>query len=496
MSFWLLFLACDPAAITLSTPKAHGPSDLDTTPSNTDDTGTNGTNHGTEADPPVAVVQVASDARVGETIVFDGSASSDPAGKPLSYDWVCNDGSTGSDATISVVAQMAGTLHCSLTVHATSGKEDTAEGNVVVADQVMADWTVLVFINGDNDLEPYALMDLNEIEGAGSTDQVNLLVQLDRARGYDDSDGDWTGSRRYRAEADGGRRGIQSPVLEDIGEVNSGDPQTVVDFVRWGVENYPAQHYALVLWDHGDGWYLQAPLPRKGVSWDETSRQELSIAGGDFETLLGDSVALIGQPFDLVGIDACLMSTWEVAYAAMPYSKAFVGSQDYEGAYGWSYTNAFTPLVQDPTLDGGEVGAWVASTFYDSGDSTQSVTDLEALPELTAALDDVADALMASNNGQELWYTAVDDSFSFDRVNYDLGGILSSLAGSDDRNVASAANIALGAYDGTVLSNWTRSREATGLSIYAPTRGVDRSYAQGSWTRGSHWDEMIAQMVN
>src|SRR5688500_15670915 len=61
----------------------------------------------------------------------------------------------------------------------------------------IARWTFLVWMDGDNDLEEYVVHDLNELEQVGSGDGINVVVQADRIPGYDDSDGDWTGTRRY-----------------------------------------------------------------------------------------------------------------------------------------------------------------------------------------------------------------------------------------------------------------------------------------------------------
>ena len=59
------------------------------------------------------------------------------------------------------------------------------------------EWTILVFINGDNNLEGAGIDDINEMEKVGSTDDVNIIVEIDRTSGYDYSNGDWTTTRRY-----------------------------------------------------------------------------------------------------------------------------------------------------------------------------------------------------------------------------------------------------------------------------------------------------------
>ncbi len=43
-----------------------------------------------------------------------------------------------------------------------------------------AEWLVMVYMAGENNLEPFALDDVNEMERVGSTDQVQVVVLLDR----------------------------------------------------------------------------------------------------------------------------------------------------------------------------------------------------------------------------------------------------------------------------------------------------------------------------
>jgi len=104
----------------------------------------------------------------------------------------------------------------------------------------------------DNDLDTRATKDLHEMEAIGSTEAVDVVVQVDRygdgnagsaLRGKIVRDPEW---KKYDNH-------FVSP-LEDIGETNTGDPQTLRAFIEWGVLTYPAEHYALIIWNHGSGW--------------------------------------------------------------------------------------------------------------------------------------------------------------------------------------------------------------------------------------------------
>lgn len=68
----------------------------------------------------------------------------------------------------------------------------------------LAEWTILAYYGGDNDLESHILNDFNEFELAGgSTEQVRILVLLDRLPGgYTSPENDWSGARLYEVQAD------------------------------------------------------------------------------------------------------------------------------------------------------------------------------------------------------------------------------------------------------------------------------------------------------
>lgn len=376
---------------------------------------------------------------------------------------------------------------------------DTGEDGGEVPPLPLADWTVMVFLNGDNDLEEWALDDMNEMESVGSTDRVNVIAQLDRSAGYARDDGDWTGARRYRVEKDGDDDRILSPVLDDLGDVDSGSAHTIVDFVRWTVERYPARRYALVLWDHGDGWSLTSQPPlTKGISYDYGTGHKLSIADGEFEGLMVDVNAILGGRVDLLGMDACIMQSWEIAWVAQPYADVYVASQDYESLTGWAYHTALADLVAAPDMDAATLGDAIAHRFHEIPDRTQSVIDLRRLPALDAALNDLADAAVATGDAKGLLSLSVD-ALGFDGTasrDHDLGDYLLQIeAATTDPGVLAALPAVQDALADVVISNYTlggRLRAAQGLTIYAPhDANVDDVYLNAAWSAGTRWDEFL-----
>jgi hypothetical protein len=362
-----------------------------------------------------------------------------------------------------------------------------------------AEWTVMVFLNGDNDLERWALVDLNEMEAAGESSRVRVVAQFDRAEGFDTGDGDWTGARRYLVTPDADRTVVRSQVLEELGDVDSGDPDTIAEFVRWAVDAYPARRYALVLWDHGNGWSLSSePASTKGVSWDYTSGTSLSVAQGELGQALEAASDAIGGPLDLLGMDACVMQTWEVAWVAQPHANVYVASQDYEDVTGWAYDWTLADLYADPGMDAASLGESIALRFQESVDSTQSVLDLERLPELTEALDDFAATALDAGQSTDVLAAAApaqgfDGAWSHD---HDLADLFDHLA-LTDAAASTAASAARAKLDEVVLHNYTFGEgvsAAHGLSIFSPVDGTIPSlYLDAPWAEATHWDEMIVE---
>lgn len=489
-------LACDPATVS-STPDEDAPG-----PAEGGEGGEGAGDPYEGALAPVAKIDAADGPRVGEPFSLDGAGSYDPQGFEITgYAWACSDGSAREGAVASFTFVAEGPVSCALTVTSASGLSGTASRDLSV-ERPLASWTIMVFMNGDNELEGAALEDMNELEAAGSTDAVNLMVQIDRSANYDRSDGNWTGARRYRVERDDTMSAISSPVLMDLGTTDSGSVDSVVDFVAWAAQNYPAERYALVLWDHGWSWSVaptDPPYLTKGISSDYSSGNDISVAEGELEELLDGVVGVLGQRLSIMGFDACTMAGWEIAYATMPYAEVLVGSQDYESEDGWSYDETFGDLIASPDMDAAELGERIALRFNETKDSTQSAIDLGRLTELNAALDTLADTLMDRSDVGSLMSEAARASLDFEGgrgVDRDLGELLDNLAaGLDDDAAIAEAATARAVLDEIVLSNYTYGRAAagaTGLCIYAPTRGtVADLYLKGSWSDGSLWDDLL-----
>ncbi len=114
---------------------------------------------------------------------------------------------------------------------------------------------------------------------------------------------------------------------------NMGEPSTLSAFLQYGYDTFPAEHYALILWDHGGGALGEVCHDVNFPSGDSYS---------DGLTMEELDTALAQSPFaevklDWIGFDACLMSALETASVVAPYARYMVASEETEYGEGWDY---------------------------------------------------------------------------------------------------------------------------------------------------------------
>jgi len=218
----------------------------------------------------------------------------------------------------------------------------------------LRNWTFMVYLDGDNDLESAAIDDFEEMADVGSTDNVAIVVLFDRAEGYDDSYGNWTDARIFYVYS--GEQPYADNANESWGEVDMGDEETLYEFLNYSITHYPAQHYALILWDHGIGFF--------GACQDEASLGD-TLNLDEIRNALSKLYNDTGIVVDIVGFDACLMGMFEVAYALSGYARYVVFSQEYVPEDGWPYDQILNKLVTNPDMGPEELCKVIVDKYID-----------------------------------------------------------------------------------------------------------------------------------
>jgi hypothetical protein len=316
-----------------------------------------------------------------------------------------------------------------------------------------AEWTIMVFMNGDNNLEEDALTDFREMARIGSSDKVNIIVQFDRHGRYPinkETNPKWTQTLRFRITKN--MEPVPGRALSDIGEANMGDANTLANFVSWAKGSYPARRYMLTIWDHGQGWrglipetltaralmrasgnnaatvrsrrrgeeeerrpvaapgeislVLGSPFrspsggPYRSASQDETDEDEL------YNREIQDSLSSIlnNQKLDVLGFDACLMAMVETGYAMRNVASVLVGSEDLEPGTGWQYDHWLGRLMTNPSMNASDLGKLLVDSYkerYTRDDgflepdptTTQSAIDISRMEAVATTISAFADKL-------------------------------------------------------------------------------------------------------
>jgi hypothetical protein len=344
-------------------------------------------------------------------------------------------------------------------------------------------WTILTYEIADTNLEPFMMEDVEEMGRVSSGAGFNMISLVDRAEGYTDTSvlgiPDWVGAKVLEIERGG------ATVLEDLGALNTGDPDVLAGFIKDGILNYPAANYALIISDHGASW--------PGVGGDESHDHD-SLTLAELDQAISDGLAAAGvDKLALIGFDACLMATFEVASTMAPHADRLVASQELEPGHGWDYTSLET-AYRGGTVD--EVASSIIDGFANQAlasgtenEITLSSIDLTNFAALDTAVSEFASALtervtdVAPTVGRTLASTlgfGTNPDPRYDVNMKDLG-ILAGEISVDALDVADEADAVVRAINDVVLDkvDGQATRGATGLSIYFPASGqyYDPAYA-------------------
>jgi hypothetical protein len=371
-----------------------------------------------------------------------------------------------------------------------------------------AEWTVMVYLDADNNLESVGIDDINEMEMVGSTSEVNIVVQVDRVpysvlassnQGYadDTSNGNWTTTRRYYVTQDFNPVLINSTLKIDLGELNMGDPQTLVDFANWAANNYPAKKYLLVIWNHGGGF--RSLNLAKDIAWDDTNGGD-KITMPELEDALSMISAQIGKNIDIVGMDACLMAMTEVAYQIKDYADILVTSEESEPEGGWPYDTILSQLVSNPLMSPKELATDIVDKYiysYPFSNVTQSAIDLSYIDSLASQLSNLAQAIMSDSLTPKSKYILASVSSQhygdYDFIDlYDFCNKILIYSNSlEVKNIVLSIQQTLNSAvikSGYSVVGVNRSR---GLSIYFPYYYYDNYYNYTNFAQDTSWNEML-----
>lgn len=367
-------------------------------------------------------------------------------------------------------------------------------------------WTIMVYMDAANTLYPYAPLNINQMESITKPDgDVRFVVQWKQVKNVGgNANPSFSGTRRYVTVPDH-TSAVKATLAQDLGaNVDMGSPAALKEFVAWSKAKYPADHYALVLWSHGGGWFSTRAKPAvatRAIIYDEESNNYLSLP--DVRGALDDGA------LDLLAYDACLMQGAESLLEFAGKADYVVGSEDNVPGTGLPYNLVFKPFVDSPDTATGSLASQMIDAYVGTYKGTgigfpiqMSALDTSKAGAVAVALDKLGLAL-ANDGGAATAVPAAraavpviepSDGYSY----YDLTGVASSLGGSSSTSLmtkAAATELASAISAATVATS-TDTASLRGVSIEFARSGEFAGYAKGygslQLSKLTHWNEFLA----
>ena len=333
-------------------------------------------------------------------------------------------------------------------------------------------WSIFTYVCGA-DLESEggaASANIAEAQQVDIPSNVNFIMETGGANAWSTEGIDAGSLQRWNVKAG------SMELLDEQPSASMGLASTLGDFLTWGVANYPADNYMVLLWNHGGGSV-------SGVEFDELYDDDsLSL------TELSEALAAPGVTYEVLGFDTCLMSTIENAAVCSKYANYMVASEEYEPGGGWDYAGWLSYLCENPSSTGLELGTAICDSYYAKcatygaeDMATLSVIDLSKIPALCDAFNTMSNEMTAVTGDittYQSFVQGVSKSENYggntDEEGYtnmvDLGNLVIN---TENALPETGENLLTCLFDAVVYNVYGSSRaNANGLSVFFPL-GVD-----------------------
>lgn len=389
--------------------------------------------------------------------------------------------------------------------------------------------TDIYFLSGVNNLGYFLRKNLSQLAEVGSTEFVNILVQLDVLLPDNTKV-----TKRYYVEKN--KLIILNHNDPSTQSMDSGDPNTLINWCQYCIEHYPADQYSLILSNHGTGIieigqtravnpselftfnpntnmielnrslpfleFISSPENQRGICFDDITRHYITNQRLE-QALKTICEKYIKGKFETIIFDACLQQMYEIAILLKPYARFMLGSQEVILAPGLDYEDVLKPFEKqmvDPLVFVKHIVASYENTYKRlTNDYTFSAIDLTDVAFLENSVNHVASLLIdcLKNKNSSLVYEAIKASrhkllcTHFDEPSYiDLHHFFINLLTNIERAQSKADKTAVALK--STLSNLTTSlreslqiikhvvianvagknvNQAQGISIYFPEHG-------------------------
>ncbi|MCC7479497.1 hypothetical protein IT575_13715 [bacterium] len=361
-------------------------------------------------------------------------------------------------------------------------------------------WNLLLWMAADNNLSPYGVLDLNELESVGSTPGVRILAGYDIP--YDWEPGT-TGIEQVnfiRLAADANPAAVKADadpanISFERSGYDCGDPRHLREFVQWASDNFPAQRTALVLWGHGTGWRPERDAPPADKGGSSVSGGPAARRGGsgvliDYTDGIGGHSSngwiaseLSGFHFDLLLFDSCFMGDLESLFEYRELADYMIASELVVPIWGFPYDAVLQNWTSSPgILDPPAVGRIFIDEFtaeYEDREICHALVDSAALSELGGELQFLGLSLQFAPKPEWDIFRAAVNEQPLPGELQDIGAFLADyIPATSDQTLRSQAQQCLSAYEESIVYFASENAPGrSGLSMFLPGPGYTSSYA-------------------
>jgi hypothetical protein len=406
---------------------------------------------------------------------------------------------------------------------------------------------LMIYMAADNDLRPFAARNIQQMANIGSNQNITIVVHLDIR-----ISGNKKITRRYLIERDQVLHiDPYNPLTQ---QMDSGNPATLISFCEWAIKNYAAEEYDLVLWNHGTGILepphgkiinpmdlfvfnpathlfdldrsvgfmdiISNPDPQyRGVCWDDSTGNYLSNRKMEIALQTICQNYLGGKKFGIIGFDACLMSMIEVSSFIKKYAHVMVSSEEVELGMGWKYDEVLFPFLKD-RLDTFAFARHIVAAYEQTyqaitNDYTLSALNLDSIGLLERNIDQVSKLLIEGIDTQKNAFgSLIKESRNkllcthFDEPTYiDLHHFYKNLANNIKKSAVNNSSVknnlltklaeGMQLIEQIVIANGTGKnlKNAQGISIYFPERGIHNSYQEAVFLTSNAWGNLLMRYL-
>ena len=323
--------------------------------------------------------------------------------------------------------------------------------------------TIMIYMIGSDLESQYAAAssDIEEMKASGlDFDEVNVLIYTGGTKKWINGEIPDDKNAIFKVTSSGLVK------LEEYEKSSMTDPSNLTNFLNYGHDKFKSSKYSLILWDHGGG-------PILGYGFDENYVGTLTLA--KLKQGLSNS-KFNGKKLEMIGFDACLMSSVEVADALSDYANYMLASQEVEPGFGWDYSFLSTVTNKTSTVEMGTAIIDYYGNYYKGMNGAKGITlSLLDLSKINAVESKINDLFKDVDDNLTIDYSTVsrtrNSAKSFGKVSVntsydlvDLYDLVDKMPSKYDTKIESLQ----GVLNDFVVYQTTDLESTYGVSIYFP----------------------------